>query len=254
MNESITLSFAFIALGCMTLAGAQHRSLRWRMEQVARACHELRGPVTAVQLAVYGLQCQRSFNTDQIGTIEHELHRIHLGLCDLNAVHSGQQVIDHIESVNISGLIRQLVIDRQAFAQNMGTELSLYESYPSVIIFGNRLRLVQACGNLIANAIEHGGEIVEVGLEVAANRVRIIISDNGCGLPCSLSELVRKARYGRGQRGRGIAIAAEIIAKHNGSLSNEVGDGVRLVVELPVGQPKQSSTSSQRDMISGCVA
>ena len=81
------------------------------------------------------------------------------------------------------------------------------------LVRADPVRLAQACGNLVANAIEHGASPVRVRGRVLAGRVRMEVSDAGPGLPAPVRELVgRRGRRG-GPRGRGLAIAARIAAR-----------------------------------------
>ena len=88
-------------------------------------------------------------------------------------------------------------------------------------VWGERLRLAQATGNLIANAIEHGGGDISVRGSLAPEhrRVRIEVVDAGPGLPAPVADLARRPRGGRGTRGRGLAIAATVARDHGGRLA-----------------------------------
>ena len=50
------------------------------------------------------------------------------------------------------------------------------------------------------------------------DRVRIEVADEGPGLPAPVGDLTRRPRAGRGRRGRGLAIAADIADRHGGRL------------------------------------
>jgi len=64
--------------------------------------------------------------------------------------------------------------------------------------------------------------------------VRIEVRDTGPGLRAPVATLQRAARGGRGERGRGLAIAAAIAADHGGRLAAAPSErGARLVLELP---------------------
>jgi signal transduction histidine kinase len=103
-----------------------------------------------------------------------------------------------------------------------------------VAIWGARLRIAQALGNLVANAIEHGDGPVLLRGRCAGQSVRFEVSDHGAGLPAPVTELTRGARAGRGRRGRGLAIADAIAAAHGGRLAAAPAQhGARLVLELP---------------------
>jgi len=107
---------------------------------------------------------------------------------------------------------------------------------PGTTVVGDRLRLAQAISNLIANALEHGpGRIELTARFVGARHVCIEVIDEGPGLPIPLADLTRRARAGRGQRGRGLAIAAQIAERHRGRLvATPAPSGTRIGLELPL--------------------
>jgi signal transduction histidine kinase len=112
-------------------------------------------------------------------------------------------------------------------------------------LLGDRYRLAQATGNLIANAIEHGGGDVKVVGRLEGARVRVEVTDRGPGLPAPVSQLARSARGGKGRRGRGLAIAASIARHHGGRLAAAPTErGARLVLELPA-SPAQGSAAGR---------
>jgi signal transduction histidine kinase len=110
------------------------------------------------------------------------------------------------------------------------------------VVLGDRLRIAQATGNLIANAIEHGGGDVEVRGGEQRDGVWIEVIDDGPGLPAPVTELARRARRGHGHgdrrgRGRGLAIAAAVAEAHGGRLASAPCDrGARVVLKLPTGR------------------
>ena len=112
----------------------------------------------------------------------------------------------------------------------------LGELMPGALVVADRLRLAQAISNLIANALEHAPGCIELNARVAGpRRVRIEVIDEGAGLPRPLEELTRRARAGRGRRGRGLAIASEIAARHRGRLvASRAPQGSRIAIELPL--------------------
>ena len=67
----------------------------------------------------------------------------------------------------------------QGVAQASGVALELEWAGAGAATWGDRPRLAQATGNLIANAIEHGGGVVRVHASVCRPVVRIAVSDDG---------------------------------------------------------------------------
>lgn len=246
---ALSLSGWLAASGAGIAAGAVWRALTGRMESVARACHELRGPLTAARL---GLQLGAStgeLSADRLRAIDLELGRAALALDDLSSAGGrGPRAWRPPEQVDVRELVADSVEAWQPAAATHGVDLRTSWSGSSPAVWGDRLRLAQATGNLIANAIEHGGGAVSVRGWGEPGRVRIEVIDAGPGLPAPVSELARRPHGGRGRRGRGLAIATAIVNGHGGRLAAApCARGARLVVELPasrVGEP--ASWASER--------
>jgi len=232
---AVSLGGWLAASGAGVAAAGVWRALTGRMETVARACHELRGPLTAARL---GLQLGAStgeLSPARLRAIDLELGRAALALEDLDGARRRRiKPWRPPEPVELEQLISDSVEAWRAAAVLRGVSLQSSWSGGSARVWGDRLRLAQATGNLIANAIEHGGGVVEVRGRAEAGRVRIEVSDTGSGMPAPVAELARRPSRGRGARGRGLAIASAVAASHGGRLVSARSErGARLVLELP---------------------
>ena len=234
MPSSI-LPWAVAVVG-FTLAALGALELRRRRELVARACHELRGPLTAVRLSLTTMERRREAPPERLATLDHELRRAGLALDDFAAARSGRRVLDREEPVEVAELLEEQFHSWEAVACAFESVVLLGCLLPGTFVVGDRLRLAQAISNLIANALEHGpGRIELTARFVGAQHVRIEVIDEGPGLPVALAQLTRRARAGRGRRGRGLAIAAQIAERHRGRLVAEpVPRGARIGLELPL--------------------
>ena len=95
--------------------------------------------------------------------------------------------------------------------------------------------------NLIDNAVEamerRGHITVETSLSAADNLVRIVIADDGPGIPIGDRDKLFLPYFSTKRRGSGLglAIVRRIIAEHGGAI--DVGDntpqGTRFTIELP---------------------
>ncbi len=221
-------------------AAVARRALAGRMETIARACHELRGPLTAVRLGLEGGAANGMLTSDRLRAIDLELGRAALVLDDLDAVRTRRASSRLPEPIDLEQLVSDSVEAWRPAAAAHGVELRASWSGDARTVWGDRLRLAQVTGNLIANAIEHGGGVVDVHGHGDRTRARVEVSDSGPGLPAPVAELVRagsRGRGGRGRRGRGLAIAAAIAADHGGRLSVAPSvRGARVVLELPAGR------------------
>jgi signal transduction histidine kinase len=214
------------------------RVLSGRMEAVARACHELRGPLTAARLGLELGAREGALTSARLAAIDLELARASLALDDLTCPRAPGVAVRRVEQIDLEELLRASVEAWRGSAAARGASLMLRWTGCPAHVWGDRLRIAQATGNLLANAIEHGGGGVEVRgrLELTRRVARIEVLDQGPGLRAPVPELARGARAGRGHRGRGLAIATAIASEHGGRIAAAPSEhGARLVLELPAG-------------------
>jgi signal transduction histidine kinase len=202
-----------------------HAEGRRRSTLAARASHDIRGPLCTARLALEGLEpCAR------VEAIDLELRRAALAVDDLTAARDVRR--RSRETVQLGRLLAAAAPAWEALARHRGAALKLGGGDARVA--GDPLRLAQACANLVANAIEHGGGRVDVRVVAAGGRAGVHVADDGNGLPAPLPRLVAAARGRRTARGHGLAIAAGIAARHGGRLLEVPAPaGAHVVLDLP---------------------
>jgi signal transduction histidine kinase len=222
------------AAGALAVAVATRRELAARMERLARATHELRRPLTAASLAAHGLARANGDGPARAASIERELARAGRSLRDLDAVRGGGTVgiYEPWGLVVVPEMLCGVAGIWAELAAPEGRRVVVEPWNEVLLVRGDGDRLEQAIGNLLANALEHGAGTVRLAAYGGDGRVAIEVADAGEGLPASPDELARRARAGRGARGRGLAIAQEIAAAHGGTLRARPGSA-RVVLELP---------------------
>jgi signal transduction histidine kinase len=229
----MTGALGFALLG-LVLAAWLHLELRRRGELVARACHELRGPLTAAGLALYAASCEDEVPRSRLGAVDLELRRAALALDDLQAAREGRRARDAAAAVDVGRLLVVQAETWRAVAAACGRELRLGGAPCGAVVRGDRVRLAQAIANLLANALEHGEGAVVLSARPAAGWVRIEVADSGPGLRAPLAELLARERGRSGRRGHGLAIAAGVAKRHGGRLvAAPAAGGTRLALELP---------------------
>jgi signal transduction histidine kinase len=200
------------------------RALR---ERAARVAHEVRGPLAAAQLALHGAARRGEIAPVLVAALELELRRAALALDDPS---TGATCAD----VDLHALLACQVQTWQEVAAVHGARLVLRPGPGTAIVHADALRVAQATGNVVANAIEHGGGTIEIRTRAVADRIRVEVVDGGPGLPASVAELARRPRAGRGARGRGLAIAGAVLDHCGGRVAAlPSSGGARIAIDLP---------------------
>ena len=112
---------------------------------------------------------------------------------------------------------------------------------PDLPLTGDRLRLEQALGNLVDNALRHGDGAIRLEAAADAGGVALRVGDRGAGFP---PELLPRAfeRFSRadeararGGAGLGLAIVAAVAHAHGGTVEagNQADGGAIVTVFLP---------------------
>jgi signal transduction histidine kinase len=219
------------ALAALAAAVGLRASSGRRMALVAEAAHELRAPLGAALLGLHGLGADAA-GARRVAAVELELRRAGLALADLDAAPHGRRAPQLAEPVDVGALLAEAIDAWRPLARAVGAELLHEPRSGRLVVSADRLRLSQAVGNLVLNALEHGAGTVRVGARATSSRVRIEVRDHGPGLTAPVASLSRAPHAG--SRGHGLAIAARVAEHHGGRvLAAPVSSGCCVVVELP---------------------
>ena len=117
-------------------------------------------------------------------------------------------------------------------------------------VLGDVNRLRQVFVNIIDNALKYTAEggTISVAAAEADGVIRVVISDNGCGIPAEHLPNVKKKFYKANQTirgsGIGLALADEIMRLHSGSLELESHENVGTAVTITI--PVLSEAGDER--------
>jgi signal transduction histidine kinase len=233
------------AVGSATLLLLARRAARRSTEHVVRACHELRGPLQNVMLALGAVEAGPVARRPPLAALAVELTRASRAVDDLAAVVAGRRTGEEHRRIDLLSLVRDLVAVHDLAARARGRRVELDGPEVPASVLGDRARLTQALSNLVANAVEHGEGTVRVGITHGQGRVGVVVADEGQGLRVPIDVLLRARR--RGQRGRGMRIVADALAAHGGGLRSAAGtSGTRLVAELPTTEGRTTGDAARR--------
>jgi two-component system sensor histidine kinase CpxA len=226
----------------------QNQSAQQRL--LGDVSHELRSPMTRLQMAL-GLAQQepttKSAREQYLQRCQLEIDRLNEMIEDalvLSRLENTLQTIDK-QPVDITALVRKIISQEHFIANEKSITITLTSTIV-VELLGDPRLLFSAISNVITNAVKYSPEnsTVEVSLSVKDQRVNLVVSDNGIGVPSeSLTELftpfyrVKLARDRKtGGTGLGLAIAKQAINAHQGNIfakNNEI-NGLSVTIQLPL--------------------
>ena len=242
-------------------------SLYTRIEAIesfaADVSHELKNPLTSLRSAVETLPLAKTEESRKrlLDIIQHDVRRLDRLITDISDASrlDAELAREHIDRVDMKTLLSNLVTAAREVRRNkVGTEIvfntgKLPAGKKGFYVAGHDLRLGQVVSNLIENARsfvpDDTGRIV-VTLSGEGSRLRVLVEDNGPGIPIENIERIferfytdRPASEAFGQNsGLGLSISRQIIEAHGGTLTAEnIVDpanpdqfkGARFIVDLP---------------------
>jgi two-component system nitrogen regulation sensor histidine kinase NtrY len=216
----------------------------WR-EVARRLAHEIKNPLTPIQLSAERMRRKLTDLDPARSDLVQECTTTIIG-----EVEALKSLVDEFSQFARMPAPRAVPADLQ---QLLNDTLSLYnglftdvvferrfaEAMPQVRIDPEQMRRVVI--NLVDNAIEamnrNGTIVLETSHEPSNNIVRLVVSDNGPGIPETEREKLFLPYYstkGRGS-GLGLAIVRRIVAEHGGSIdaTDNTPQGTRFTIELP---------------------
>ncbi|QRK06168.1 PAS domain S-box protein [Archangium violaceum] len=243
---------AALALDNARLYEQAQIAIRMREEVLAIVSHDLRSPLSMIQMGADQLLSesrgreQPEFTSRTAAKIRRaSVRMIHLirDLLDFSSIEAGQLRIE-VSNHDAGELVTELLEELQPNAGEKGIRLERETEPSSLIVRCDRERIVQVFSNLLGNAIKFTGEggSVMIRTRREGDQAVFSVSDTGPGIPEEdLSHIFdRYWQVNRGTResfGLGLAISKAIIESHGGKLGVEsrVGQGTTFFFTLPLG-------------------
>ena len=243
-------------------AKALKQSERLKSALLDAVTHDLRTPLTAIKAsATTLLDDQRSLKTgetrlgeegrqEMLEIIDEEADRLDRfigGLMELARIEAGEMQLRRRWS-SLDEIIMAAMKRAEPRTRAHKIELWLDDELPSVNV--DEPALVELVYVLVDNAAKYSapGSVIKVAAKAGIdNTVRVIVEDQGPGIPVELRERVfdkfframRDGDQGKHGTGMGLAIAQGIVEAHGGRIWIEAGDaeaGARFIVELSTEQ------------------
>ena len=212
--------------------------------------HELRSPLTRLQLAV-ALAEKNKGNEDE--------QQKHLTRCETEVDRLDEMIADVLtlsrlehshnafaaDEITLNHFVEQIVNDCQYFANSKNVTIN-FNCKSNISTFADIKLLTSAISNVINNAVKYSPNDNNVAVDLSQNHKHVVlsISDHGPGVPENMiTELFRpffRVADGRerssGGTGLGLAIAQQAIHLHQGEIfaQNRQPSGLMVTIILPL--------------------
>jgi two-component system, NtrC family, sensor histidine kinase KinB len=234
---------------------------RLKSDMVSTVSHELKTPLTSVQMAVHLLleEVVGPLTPKQIELLlaaRQDADRILAminDLLDLTRIEQGRVKLD-LQSVPAVELVNGAAARMQSRADDASITLDTEVDGELARVMVDRDRIEHVFDNLIVNAIQHtprGGSI-RIEVQPEGDRIRFRVQDSGEGIPREhLPRIFEKfyripGRQPAGGVGLGLAIVREILTAHGGQIDvgSDPGKGTTFTFTLPACRDPRDSADS----------
>lgn len=238
---------------------ARRRTERSHAELIATVAHELRSPLTSVKGFTATLLAKwERFTDDQkrlmLETVDADADRVTrliAELLDISRIDSGRLEVRR-QPVDMAGAVRRHVAAQTARGQRPDRfVIKVVEPLPQ--LWADPDKIDQVLGNLLENAVRHGGgtvtmEVAPAVTSAGTEGTAVTVSDEGPGIPeGAMSRVFTRFWRGskRGGTGLGLYIVKGIVEAHGGTITVGRAErgGARFRFTLPVGAPAFLSQS-----------
>jgi signal transduction histidine kinase/ActR/RegA family two-component response regulator len=218
---------------------------------LATLSHELRTPLTAILGWAGMLRSGRlgARERDQAMDVIQRNARLQRQLIDelldVSRIVAGKLELE-MAPTDLRAVVSAAADTMRPAAEAKGVALHCPDRHEPAVVNGDSARLQQVLVNLVSNAVKFtptGGR-VDVGVEIAAGRAVVSVTDTGRGIDQALlPHIFDRFRQGsvpmtsRSGLGLGLAIVHHLVLLHGGTVSAESdgeGRGARFVVTLPL--------------------
>ncbi len=228
--------------------GKAEEAIRLRDEFLSLAAHELKTPLTVLQMQLDTLSDRMDQSGQRVATklqraaqSSERLANLVESLLDVSRIATGRFALK-LEEIDIVDCVSRLVDGLHPTCVRAHCDIVVDADGP-IVGSWDRLRLEQALTNLLANAIKYGaGKPIRVSVRRHGSEVFLEVRDHGPGIPEAelgrIFERFERATSIRhyGGLGLGLYLIQAIVEAHGGSVAaeNAADGGARFKVTLPL--------------------
>ena len=223
------------------------RSLERERVFVADASHELRTPLTVLRAELELAERPGRTKEDLEAAVTSaiiEVDRLARLAEDLLVIarSDGGRLPIKLEPVEVAPLLERVRRRSARVAERDGRSLTA-DADPDLQAELDQLRIEQALGNLVGNAVEHGEGEIRIAARAEGGNLVFEVTDEGEGFPAGFEDVAFE-RFSRAEPGRtgggaglGLAIVRAIAEAHGGTaeITAVQGPGTTVRITVPLG-------------------
>lgn len=210
------------------------------------ATHEFKTPLASLRLYTETM-CREGLSEEDRARIRanmlEDMGRLENLVNDVLALSAGDTFGQRPQMrLDLAAETQHVVADLARFAADRSAEFVL-EATPGAFVKGNRVTFALALRNLLVNAVTHSPDPVRVVVKVEPGRRhhRVVVGDNGPGIPRRLQKKVFECFYSGSREGRsgGAGIGLHLVRHNVENLGGRVelvsdeGRGCTFAITLP---------------------
>ena len=215
-------------------------------EVARKLAHEIKNPLTPIQLSAQRIRKAFLRQSPDFEKVLTESTRAIVGEVEAlrtlvdEFAHFARLPAAQLVPTVLSELVDQTLMLYEGLFRDVRFERRYAAELPRVRVDPNQIKRVLI--NLIDNAIDALAKrgTIEVATEIDADagRVRLIVADDGPGIPAAARAQLFVPSFSTKRRGSGLglAVVSRIVQEHQGTIRVEANQpkGARFVVELPL--------------------
>ena len=197
--------------------------------------HEIKNPIAVCKSYLDMFDINNKDHERYIDILKEEMDKILLLLQDflsMNKIKIQKEILD------INLLLEDVINQFEPVLKEKNIKFKHNICEDEVFVLGDYNRLNQVLINMIKNSIEaiEKNGVISIDYKIEEN-FKIIIEDNGMGIPKDELEKIKEPFYTTKKNGTGlgVSLSIEIVNAHNGKINYiPLKKGTRVIIELPI--------------------
>ena len=236
-----------IGEGVNRMAEKQEAAVTALRQVSADIAHDLRTPLQRIAVLLSDLSGQLEDGTEQAKIADRatdEANRavsVFQSLLQIAQIEGGAPTAD-FQNIDLVTIAREMIDLYEPSADDAGIALGHALPDGPVFVHGDRTMVSQALANILENALRHGksGKVIHVSVDESEAGARLVVSDNGPGIPAEERDKVLQRLYRLEQsrttpgNGLGLSLVAAIAQLHDADLAlADNNPGLRVSLTFP---------------------